>query len=75
MRKKGCIAKATFRKEPQESGSLISDDSTKLWSSNRYGTGMKTDTQTSGTKVRAEKYSPVHTVNSCMTKEAREDCH
>ena len=73
--KRPWITKATLRKGPQESGSLISDDTTKLWSSKRYGTSMKIDTHTSGTKDRAQKYSTVHMVNSCMTKEARVDCH
>ena len=40
------------------------------WHENRH-----THFCSSGTKVRAEKYSPVHTVTSCTTKEAREDCH
>ena len=53
------------RIQPQESGSLISDDTRKLWSSNRYGTGMKTDTHTS------RKYSLGHMVNSSMPQEAR----
>lgn len=41
------------RGESQESGSMISDDTTKLRSSNRYGIGTKTDTQTSGTEEGA----------------------
>ena len=32
------------RGEPQESGSMTSYDTTKLWSSNRHGIGRKTDT-------------------------------
>ena len=44
LRKKG---------ESQESGSMISDDTTKLRSSNRYGIGTKINTQTSGTEEGA----------------------
>ena len=50
---------------------MISDDTAKVQSSNRYGIGMKKDTQTSGTEEGAQKQSPVHMVNSSMSQEAR----
>ena len=50
---------------------MISDDTTKLPSSNRHGIGMKTDTQTSGTEEGAQKQSPVYMVNSSTSQEAR----
>ena len=39
----------------EESGSLTSDDTTKLQSSNEYGTGTKTEIQINGIRYKAQK--------------------
>ena len=50
---------------------MISDDTTKLPSSNRYSIGTKTDTQTSGTEEGAQEQSPVYVVKSSTSQAAR----
>ena len=44
------IAKAVLRMELEESSFLTSDYTTKLQSSRQYGTGTKTEIETSGTR-------------------------
>ena len=43
------------RGEPQESGSMTSYDSTKLWSSNSHGIGRKTDTPVANRPVEQKR--------------------
>ena len=44
-----------IRMELEESTFLTSDYTTKLQSSKQYGTGTKTETQTNGTRQKAQK--------------------
>ena len=59
------------REELDESTFLTSDCITKLQSSRQYGTGTKTEIQTSGTRQKAQRqtHAPMGTLS--LTKEAR----
>ena len=59
------------RMELEESTFLTSDYTIKLQSSKQYGTGTKTETQTNGTRQKAQKQSNALMDILYLTKEAR----
>ena len=54
-----------------ESTFLTSDNTTKLQSSRQYGTGMKTEIQTTGTRQKAQRQTHAPIGILFLTKEAR----
>ena len=60
-----------IKMEMKESGSLASDNNTKLQLSKQYGAGTKVELQINGTGQKVQKQSQAPMINGSITKEAR----